>query len=74
MICLFDFTSTEFNTILTLRSKNLKDHPGQISFPGGKVNKSENFTACAIRETSEEIGIKKKKYQYFRRNEYVSLR
>ena len=60
VICLFDFTSTEFNTILTLRSKNLKDHPGQISFPGGKVNKSENFTACAIRETSEEIGIKKK--------------
>ena len=36
VICLFDFTSTEFNTILTLRSKNLKDHPGQISFPGEK--------------------------------------
>ena len=47
------------NIILTLRSKNLKNHPGQVSFPGGKINNKETSYECAVRETYEEIGIKK---------------
>lgn len=47
--------------ILTKRSNNLKQHPGQISFPGGKSEKTDkSLVATALRETKEEIGIKDK--------------
>ncbi len=50
--------------ILTVRSKKLKNHSGQISFPGGKLDKTDNnLIECALRETYEEIGIEKKKIQ-----------
>jgi 8-oxo-dGTP pyrophosphatase MutT (NUDIX family) len=46
---------------LTLRSLNLKHHPGQISFSGGKINKDEHDTILtALRELEEEIGIDRK--------------
>lgn len=44
--------------LLTKRAQHLKHHPGQISFPGGKVEKFDsNITQAALRETKEEIGI-----------------
>ena len=47
--------------ILTKRSNSLKQHPGQISFPGGKSEKiDKSLVATALRETKEEIGISEK--------------
>ena len=44
--------------LLTERSKNLSDHPGQISFPGGRVDVADgNTTVTALREAEEEIGL-----------------
>jgi len=44
--------------ILTTRSSRLKHHPGQISFPGGKVDAADaNPIAAALREAEEEIGL-----------------
>jgi len=44
--------------ILTKRSSRLKHHPGQIAFPGGKIEASdENATNAALREANEEIGL-----------------
>ena len=44
--------------ILTKRSSALKHHPGQVAFPGGKVEDSDNDeAAAAIREAHEEIGL-----------------
>ena len=59
VLCLFDCNYENLNIILTLRSTKLSIHPGQISFPGGKLNKKETNYDCALRETYEEIGIKK---------------
>ena len=51
----------EFNVIFTKRSLALKNHPGQISFPGGKViPNEETHWMCALRETKEEIGLDSK--------------
>ncbi len=49
--------------ILTKRSKNLKYHPSQISFPGGVKKDDEEFIDTAIRESYEEIGIRIDKEQ-----------
>lgn len=44
--------------ILTKRSSHLKHHPGQIAFPGGKVDASDaSAEAAALREAHEEIGL-----------------
>ena len=37
---------------------NLPDHPGQISFPGGRLERCDaDHAAAALRETAEEIGL-----------------
>lgn len=42
---------------LTLRSGNLANHGGQISFPGGRSEPKESPEETALRETCEEIGV-----------------
>lgn len=49
----------EWQVILTQRPENMPSHPGQISFPGGKIEKDETAEAAAYRETWEEVGLVK---------------
>lgn len=43
--------------LLTQRTAHLRDHAGQISFPGGGLNPGEGPVAGALREAQEEIGL-----------------
>ena len=44
--------------LLTQRTAHLRDHAGQISFPGGRVEDEDpSPVATALRETEEEIGL-----------------
>jgi 8-oxo-dGTP pyrophosphatase MutT (NUDIX family) len=49
---------TEPTVLLTQRAIHLPQHPGQISFPGGKIEPSdETPLAAALREAEEEVGL-----------------
>ena len=49
---------SESHIVLTVRSANLKSHPGQISLPGGTAEKQDtDEAATALRESHEEIGL-----------------
>ncbi|MGL4242816.1 MAG: CoA pyrophosphatase [Beijerinckiaceae bacterium] len=43
--------------LLTQRSSGLRQHSGQIAFPGGKIDADENALGAALREAEEEIGL-----------------
>lgn len=59
ILVIIHFPQNMPSILLTKRSHYLKNHAGEISFPGGKFSPStdKSFLDTAIRETSEEIGI-----------------
>jgi 8-oxo-dGTP pyrophosphatase MutT (NUDIX family) len=49
---------TGLTVLLTRRTDHLRDHPGQISFPGGRLDPGDaGPLEAALRETTEELGI-----------------
>ncbi|ABE38535.1 NUDIX hydrolase [Rhodopseudomonas palustris BisB5] len=48
----------EPTVLLTMRAAHLNDHAGQIAFPGGKIDATDNSPLdAALREAEEEIGL-----------------
>ena len=45
------------HAIFTKRREDLRRHPGEISFPGGRRDEGEELLATALREAHEEIGL-----------------
>lgn len=44
--------------LFTERSHDLPDHPGQISFPGGRIERGDaDETIAALREAEEEVAL-----------------
>ena len=42
---------------LTVRGSGLRNHTGQVSLPGGRVDEGESVEDAALREAEEEIGV-----------------
>jgi 8-oxo-dGTP pyrophosphatase MutT (NUDIX family) len=47
----------ELHAIFTRRRRDLRSHPGEISFPGGRRDEGEALIDTALREAEEEIGL-----------------
>lgn len=48
----------EVHVLFEVRAETLRRQPGEICFPGGKIDKSDRDAEhSAVRETSEELGI-----------------
>lgn len=56
LVALFE-ESGETRVVLTRRSSLLREHRGEVSFPGGRSDEGETPIDTALRETQEEVGI-----------------
>ena len=53
------FHDGAWHVILNVRSQHVSQHQGEIAFPGGRLEPEDaDMTACALRETWEEMGIR----------------
>lgn len=43
--------------LFEVRAATLRRQPGEVCFPGGRMEGAESPAACALRETGEELGI-----------------
>jgi 8-oxo-dGTP pyrophosphatase MutT (NUDIX family) len=54
-----------------LRAETLRRQPGEVGFPGGKVEDGETPLACAIRETIEELGVSRESIDVIGELDYI---
>ncbi len=47
----------EFHLLFEVRADTLRRQPNEVCFPGGRIEGNETAQACAMRETTEELGI-----------------
>lgn len=56
LIPIIDY-GNKLHVLFTQRALHLRHHPGQISFPGGRIESGESSCTAALREAHEEIGL-----------------
>jgi 8-oxo-dGTP pyrophosphatase MutT (NUDIX family) len=47
----------EPGVLLTQRPRGMRSHPGQVAFPGGKLDPGEDAVTAALREAEEELAL-----------------
>jgi 8-oxo-dGTP pyrophosphatase MutT (NUDIX family) len=58
--------------LLTRRSRHLRNHKGEISFPGGRMDPGETPVQTALREAREEVGLDPKLVTPFAELDHLS--
>ena len=57
-LCVVPGPDGEACLLVTRRSAGLRAHPGQLAFPGGRLEPGEDALAGALREMHEEVGLR----------------
>ncbi len=57
VLVLLEDTDDGPRVVLTRRRRDLRSHPGQVSFPGGRLDPGETVPEAALREAQEEVGL-----------------
>lgn len=61
----------ETHILYELRSYDMSTQPGEISFPGGKVEPGETHKQAAVRETMEELNISEENIEVIEQLDYL---
>lgn len=61
----------EYHVLFEVRAKHLNKQPGEVCFPGGKVEPGESTYEAAVRETMEELFVKKETIQVYGALDYL---
>ncbi len=67
---LLNKVGTNINIIFEVRALTLKNQPGDVCLPGGKMEKGERPLEAALRETVEELNIDKEKIKVIGQMDY----
>jgi len=57
LVLLHETDDGDVEMVFTRRREDLRAHPGQISFPGGRLDAGETPEQAAVREAHEEVGL-----------------
>ena len=57
VLVLVEVAEDGLRVVLTRRRRDLRSHPGQLSFPGGRCEPGESLEQSALREAREEVGL-----------------
>lgn len=58
LVLLRDLGDGDAEVVYTRRRHDLRSHPGQIAFPGGRVDPGETVEQAAVREAVEEVTLR----------------
>ena len=64
----------EYFLLYEVRAQTLRRQPGEVCFPGGRMDGEESPEECAVRETGEELGIPKEEIQILGELDFVAYR
>lgn len=61
----------EIHLLFEKRAFTLRNQPGEISFPGGRIEKGESSREAAVRETAEELLISEREIEIYSEGDFV---
>ncbi|WP_409069742.1 NUDIX hydrolase [Clostridium sp. FAM 1755] len=70
VMILLNKVGENINIIFEVRALTLKNQPGDVCLPGGKIEKGESPLEAALRETVEELNIDKEKIKIIGQMDY----
>jgi 8-oxo-dGTP pyrophosphatase MutT (NUDIX family) len=71
---LMDATKRYAVLVPLVRAGNMRRQPGEVCFPGGRMEGTETAEECALRETEEELSIPRSAVQVLGRLDFIAHR